>query len=407
MSINFPTSIDSLPNPIGADLLENATLALDHDQQHSNANDAIEALEAKVGVNSSAVTTSHDYKLSAVTSTAKALTSGTSTQSVTGLTLVSPTLTLTSDATGDIYYRNSGGALTRLPIGTAGQILDVSASGIPEWIANPSAADASTTVKGVVELATQAEINAGTTTGGTGAALVAPVSTLAPTGTVSMFAGASAPSFWLMCDGSAVSRTTYATLFGVISTTYGVGDGSTTFNLPNLRGRSIIGAGAGTKVATFASRSSNVITVTGLTNAANNEFQTGQAVTYVTTGSVITGLTSSTVYYIVRITNTTFSLATTLANAIAGTVITLSSDGSGTQTFTQTLTTRALGDTGGEENHAIILDEVPSTLLKTAGTTMDRTVNNPNVPTTASNTTGDKAHNIMNPFVVMNYIIKI
>ena len=150
MSINFPTSLDSLPNPTGTELLENATLALDHDQQHSNANDAIEALEAKVGVNSSAVTTTHDYKLSAVTSTAKALTSGTSTQSVTGLTLVSPTLTLTSDATGDTYYRNSGGALTRLPIGTAGQILDVSASGIPEWIANPSAANASYTTAGVM-----------------------------------------------------------------------------------------------------------------------------------------------------------------------------------------------------------------------------------------------------------------
>lgn len=147
--INFPTSLDSLPNPTGVDLLENATLGLDHDQQHSNANDAIEALEAKVGINSSAVTTSHDYKLSAVTGSAKALTSGTSTQSVTGLTLVSPTLSLTSDATGDIYYRNSGGALTRLPIGTTGQILDVSVSGIPEWIPNPSAADASYTVKGV------------------------------------------------------------------------------------------------------------------------------------------------------------------------------------------------------------------------------------------------------------------
>ena len=227
-----------------------------------------------------------------------------------------------------------------------------------------------------------------------------------PVGVITPFAGSSAPTGWLLCDGSAVSRTTYSTLFAIISTTYGVGDGSTTFNLPNLRSRSVIGVGAGTKVATFASRSSNVITVTGLTNAANNEFQTGQAVTYVTSGSVITGLTSSTVYYIVRITNTTFSLATTLANAIAGTVIALSSDGSGTQTFTQTLTTRTLGDTGGEENHALILDEVPGTLLKTAGTIMDRGLNSPTVPTTANNSPGDKAHNIMNPFIALNYIIK-
>ena len=149
MSITYPTSLDSLPNPTNTDLMENATTTLDHDQQHSNANDAIEALEAKVGINGSAVTTTHDYKLSAVTGSAKALTAGTSTQSVTNLTLVTPTLTLTSDATGDLYYRNSGGAFTRLPIGSAGNILDVSAGGIPEWIANPSAADATYVVKGV------------------------------------------------------------------------------------------------------------------------------------------------------------------------------------------------------------------------------------------------------------------
>lgn len=162
MAINFPTSLDALTNPTSTDLMENAVAALDHDVQHSNANDAIEALEAKVGINSSAVTTSHDYKLSAVTSTAKALTSGTSTQSVTGLTLVSPTLTLTSDATGDMYYRNSGGLFTRLPIGTTLQILNVDASGIPAWVANPSATPASQTAAGVIEIATTAEQTTGT-----------------------------------------------------------------------------------------------------------------------------------------------------------------------------------------------------------------------------------------------------
>lgn len=55
------------------------------------------------------------------------------------------------------------------------------------------------------------------------------------------FAGTSAPSGWLLCYGQAVSRTTYADLFTAISTTYGSGDGSTTFNLPDLRGRVIAG----------------------------------------------------------------------------------------------------------------------------------------------------------------------
>lgn len=58
-----------------------------------------------------------------------------------------------------------------------------------------------------------------------------------PTGTLTAFAAAVAPTGWLICDGSAVSRSVYSVLFGVISTAYGAGDGSTTFNLPDLRGR--------------------------------------------------------------------------------------------------------------------------------------------------------------------------
>jgi microcystin-dependent protein len=60
-------------------------------------------------------------------------------------------------------------------------------------------------------------------------------------GVLAPYAGSSAPSGWLLCYGQAVSRTTYAALFTVLSTTYGAGDGSTTFNLPDLRGRSVFG----------------------------------------------------------------------------------------------------------------------------------------------------------------------
>lgn len=62
-----------------------------------------------------------------------------------------------------------------------------------------------------------------------------------PVGLISMYSGTTAPTGWLICDGSAISRTTYATLFGVIGTTYGSGDGSTTFNLPNLKGKVPVG----------------------------------------------------------------------------------------------------------------------------------------------------------------------
>lgn len=60
-------------------------------------------------------------------------------------------------------------------------------------------------------------------------------------GNVFMFAGITAPVGFLLCDGSAVSRTTYANLFSAIGTTYGVGNGSTTFNIPNLSGRMPVG----------------------------------------------------------------------------------------------------------------------------------------------------------------------
>jgi microcystin-dependent protein len=125
MATSFPSGLDALTNPTSSDGLNSP----DHAGQHADANDAIEALEAKVGVNGSAVTSSLDYKVS---------------------------------------------------------------YGIPS-------------------------------------------------GVINMWATTTAPTSWLLCDGTAVSRTTYAALFAVISTTYGVGDNSTTFNLPNLKGRVPVG----------------------------------------------------------------------------------------------------------------------------------------------------------------------
>lgn len=81
-----------------------------------------------------------------------------------------------------------------------------------------------------------------------------------PSGAMMQFAGSAAPTGWLLCDGTAVSRTTYADLFAVVGTTYGVGDGSTTFNVPDTRDRLPMGksgtkalgstGGAATKVLT-------------------------------------------------------------------------------------------------------------------------------------------------------------
>jgi len=77
-----------------------------------------------------------------------------------------------------------------------------------------------------------------------------------PSGTASVICitgSGTATGAWLHCTGSAVSRTTYADLFSVIGTAFGVGDNSTTFNLPDLRGRVPLGAGTGQGTATGVS----------------------------------------------------------------------------------------------------------------------------------------------------------
>lgn len=66
---------------------------------------------------------------------------------------------------------------------------------------------------------------------------------LVPTGMIGPYAGTSSPSGWLFCNGSAVSRTTYASLFAAIGTTWGIGDGLTTFNVPDLQDMFLRGSG--------------------------------------------------------------------------------------------------------------------------------------------------------------------
>lgn len=66
-----------------------------------------------------------------------------------------------------------------------------------------------------------------------------------PPGIIMAYSSTTAPTGWLYCDGTAVSRTTYADLFAIVSTAYGEGDGSTTFNLPDLRGRFLRGVDDG------------------------------------------------------------------------------------------------------------------------------------------------------------------
>lgn len=81
-----------------------------------------------------------------------------------------------------------------------------------------------------------------------------------PAGIVMPFAGSTAPQGYLLCDGSAVSRTDYADLFTAIGTTYGAGDGSTTFNLPNLSGRVVLGVSQSHALGTTGGEATHTLT---------------------------------------------------------------------------------------------------------------------------------------------------
>jgi microcystin-dependent protein len=83
-----------------------------------------------------------------------------------------------------------------------------------------------------------------------------------PAGAVMSFAMNSAPAGWLAANGTAVSRSTYAALFTAIGTTYGAGNGSTTFTLPDLRGYFVRGSGTnsdGTAAGTFAAKQADAL----------------------------------------------------------------------------------------------------------------------------------------------------
>lgn len=107
-----------------------------------------------------------------------------------------------------------------------------------------------------------------------GTGVVKKVTALVPPGMVNAYAGAIAPAGYLICNGTAVSRVTYAELFTVIGITYGVGDGTTTFNLPDLRGEFIRGLDAGRGADPTRVLGSNQIAspVVGDDNNAPNDF---------------------------------------------------------------------------------------------------------------------------------------
>ena len=133
--------------------------------------------------------------------------------------MTSPVLT-TADINGGTY---DGGAINSTTIG---------ASSASTGAFTTLSASSTFTLGGTAVTATAAELNV----------LSGGIST-PPTAAIHMYGGTSAPTGWLLCNGAAVSRSTYSALFAVVGTTYGVGNGSSTFNLPDLRDRFAVGSG--------------------------------------------------------------------------------------------------------------------------------------------------------------------
>jgi microcystin-dependent protein len=126
-----------------------------------------------------------------------------------------------------------------------------------------------------------------------------------PAGTVISVAMNSAPSGYLKCNGAAVSRTTYATLFSAIGTTYGVGDGSTTFNVPELRGEFVRGwddargIDSGRAIGTtqqdaFQGHYHSMNAINGTNTGATGTTSSAQATSVTSTGAPITDGTNGT-----------------------------------------------------------------------------------------------------------------
>lgn len=224
MATNYPTTLDtvgasgSLPvEPSGTPLSTN------HIAAHQNESDAIVALETKVGLNSSSDVTSLDYILKSSSS-------------------ISPghKHTITGDMTDVVITTPSDGQPLVYEAATS------------KWKNKTTTVpDASTTVKGVVELSAapaSTPIAIGSNDATTVNGLLTPAGVLAalPSGLLSMYAGSSAPTGWAFCDGSSVLRAgAFASLFSAIGTQFGSADG-THFNLPDFRGRAPIGVGTGT-----------------------------------------------------------------------------------------------------------------------------------------------------------------
>lgn len=243
---------------------------------------------------------------------------------------------------------------------------------------------------------------------------------LTPTGSVFPFAGSSAPTSYLMCYGQNVSRITYSALFSVIGTTYGVGDGSTTFTIPDLRGRAVAGKDdmGGSSAGRITSGGSGIVgTTLGATGGLETHtLNTSQLPSHTHTLGSHTHTTPAHSHNITS--GTLLSLAnhqhaTSIGADTGGIYWRMESSNTGgfygsrviAAPGTNTVKTAALGSTNVNirENYTSTGTELGSgfsSFLSDSTTT-----NGPS--TNSSDSTGSgAAHNNTQPTIMLNYIIK-
>lgn len=218
-------------------------------------------------------------------------------------------------------------------------------------------------------------------------------------GTIMPFAGDVAPSGCLFCYGQAVSRTTYAALFAVIGTTYGAGDGSTTFALPDLRGR--VPGGKDDMGGSAASRLNVTINGTRGSTANGN----------------ITGLSSTTGLSIgMRAIGAGIGTNAVITAITSGTAVTLSANNTATGTGPirfGVVDGATLGAAGGSHVHALGIEQIPAhthtyTNLGDSGGSAYTPggEQSANSTLTTSSAGGGQAHPNLPPTLVVNYVIK-
>lgn len=279
MPSSYPSAIDSFATPLTTDNL--GTSGKQHTVQHEQVNSAVNKIETELGVNPKGSATSVAARLTSIESS---ITTAASTVSGSAATLRNYTMqtlgvnrwTLTANATAEggsnagsdfeirawndagsvltgtgVLSGSSTGAVLRVTrsngaVALGGSLTVAGATSISSTLtvsgSNATALGGTLTVTGNAQFNGTLTVASGqTTTLGTRVDAGSVTYATTPVGVIAPYAGDTAPNGWLLCDGSAVSRTTYSALFGIVATKYGTGDGSTTFNVPDLRARAPFG----------------------------------------------------------------------------------------------------------------------------------------------------------------------